>query len=275
MTANEDSTSTSDHHGVLQAILSLGFLPWFFLLLVIVGEIFVSYVSLTMGLVFHGFLVFLLVIVAAMVYTKNPLLSNLLAVLILAPIIRVLSLSTPLWPFTETLYWLFVISFPLLAATFATMSVQRLKREDVGLVLGDKRKLWIQVLVVLVGAPLGVVEFLILAPDPWIPAITLQNVMMGVVIIFVGTGLAEELIFRGVMQHSSERVMSEKWALVFVALVFTALHISFLSLTDLGFVFFVAILFGITVQKTGTIVGVIGAHTLLNSMLYLVMPFFF
>lgn len=275
MTANEDATSTSDHHGVLQAILSLGSLPWFFLLLVIVGEIIVSYVNLTMGLVFHGFLIFLLVIVAAMVFTKNPLLSNLLAVLILAPIIRVLSLSTPLWPFTETLYWLFVISFPLLAATFATMSVQRMKREDVGLVLGDKRKLWIQVLVILIGAPLGVVEFVILAPDPWIPAFTLQNVMIGVVIIFVGTGLAEELIFRGVILHSSERVMTEKRALLFVSLIFTALHISFLSPVDLAFVLFVAVLFGVVVQKTRTLVGVIGAHTLLNSMLYLVMPFFF
>jgi membrane protease YdiL (CAAX protease family) len=244
-------------------------------MLVIVGEVVVSFVSLSAGLVFHGFLVFLIVVAAAFVYTKDTLTSSLLATLILAPIIRVLSLSTPLWPFTETLYWLFVISLPLLAATFATISVQNFERKDVGLVLGDKRKLWIQVLVVLVGAPLGVVEFLILAPDSWIPAFTFQNLTIGVFIVFLGTGLSEELIFRGVMQHSSERVMSRNWALVFVALVFTALHISFLSLPDLGFVFFVAILFGITVQKTGTIVGVVGAHTLLNSMLYLIMPFFF
>ncbi len=243
-------------------------------MLVIVGEIIVSFLSLQVGLVFHGFLVFLIVVAAALVYTKDALTSSLLATLILAPIIRVLSLSTPLWPFTETLYWLFVISLPLLAATFATISVQNFKRQDVGLVLGDKRKLWIQVLVVLMGAPLGVVEYLILAPDSWIPAFTLQNLAIGVFIVFLGTGLSEELIFRGVMQHSSERVMSRSWSLIFVALVFTALHISFLSMADLGFVFFVAIVFGITVQKTGTIVGVVGAHTLLNSMLYLVLPFF-
>jgi membrane protease YdiL (CAAX protease family) len=256
-------------------VFSVGFLPWFFLLLVIVGEIVVSFVSLSAGLAFHGFLVLLLVVAAAMVYTKDALTSSLLATLILAPIIRVLSLSTPLWPFTETLYWLFVISLPLLAATFATISVQNFKRKDVGLVLGDKRKLWIQLGVILVGAPLGMVEFLILAPDSWIPTFTFQNVAIGVAIVFLGTGFSEELIFRGVMQHSSERVMSDKLALFFVALVFTALHISFLSLVDLGFVFFVAILFGITVQKTGTIVGVVGAHTLLNSMLYLILPFFF
>ncbi|MCK4445351.1 MAG: hypothetical protein KAW09_12455, partial [Thermoplasmata archaeon] len=81
-------------------------MPWAFLLLVMVGEVIVSYLSLTWGLVFHGFLVFLLVTVAALVYSKDKLLSNLLAAFILAPIIRVLSLSTPLWPFTETLYWL-------------------------------------------------------------------------------------------------------------------------------------------------------------------------
>ncbi|MCK4444968.1 MAG: CPBP family intramembrane metalloprotease, partial [Thermoplasmata archaeon] len=174
---------------------------------------------------------------------------------------------------TETLYWLFVISFPLLAATFATMNVQRLRRVDVGLTLGDKSKVWIQVMVVLVGAPLGIIEFLILRPDSWIPSFDALNVIIGVIIILVGTGLAEELIFRGVLLHNSEKVMSGPMALLFVSLVFTALHISFLSTVDLGFVFFVAVLFGVIVQKTGSIVGVVGAHTLLNSVLYLGMPF--
>ncbi len=264
---------TFKYPAVFEAILSLGVLPWAFLLLVIVGEVIVSFLSLWWGLVFHGFLIFLLVTVATLVYSKNKFLSNLLAALILAPIIRVLSLSTPLWPFEDTLHWLFVISFPLLAATFSTISVQKLRRVDVGLVLGDMKRFWIQVAVVFIGVPLGIVEFLILRPDSWIDSFDVLNLTIGVVIIFVGTGLAEELVFRGVLLNNSEKVMSGWAALLYVSLVFTALHITFLSVVDLGFVFLVAVLFGIVVQKTGTIIGVVGAHTLLNSVLYLGMPF--
>lgn len=274
MVGNEESATPLKHQGISESPQGLRLLPWFFLALIMVAELIVSFSSPTAGLVFHGILIFVFVITSALVYTQDPFLSKLLVAFMLAPMIRVLSLATPLWPFTDTLYWLLVISFPLLAAAFATISVQNLRRRDVGFVVGDWRKLWIQVLIILVGAPLGVVEFLILSPSGWIPTFTLPSFAVGVVIILLGTGLAEEVIFRGIMLHDAEGLMTKKQALLLVSLVFTVLHISFLSAGDLVFVFVVALFFGLAVQKTGSLIGVIGSHTLLNVVLYLVMPFY-
>ena len=168
-----------------------------------------------------------------------------------------------------------VITAPMLAAAFATIHVQKLKRSDYGFVLGSMRLLPIQVGVMLVGIPLGFLEYAILTPEPWIADVTLGTVIVGVLVIMFGTGVSEELVFRGILLHNSSAVMGGRAAILYTTVIFTAMHIGFLSVADLVFVFFVGLFFAYVAYRTGTLLGVIGCHTVLNIMLFMVAPFVF
>jgi len=91
-------------------------------------------------------------------------------------------------------------------------------------------------------------------------------------ILLFSTGFLEELLFRGIMQRTATETLSQ-FGLVYVALVFAALHIGYKSIPDLIFVFTVGLFFGWTVQKTHSILGVTLAHGLTNIILFLVIPF--
>ena len=58
-----------------------------------------------------------------------------------------------------------------------------------------------------------------------------------------------------------------------VALVFAFLHMGWLSMLDMVFVFIVGLLFGLFVLKTGSIVGASISHGLTNVVLFMVMPY--
>ena len=62
--------------------------------------------------------------------------------------------------------------------------------------------------------------------------------------------------------------------IIYVSLLFAVLHMAFISLIDIVFVFTVALFFGWVVKKTGSLFGVTLAHGTINALLYLVIPFF-
>ncbi|MFQ5885297.1 MAG: lysostaphin resistance A-like protein [Thermoplasmata archaeon] len=250
-------------------------LAFAFLALVILAEVALMFGSFSAGLVIHILTLFCLISVASIVYSWTPELSRLLVALTLVPLIRIFSLSTPYWPFADTLVWLAVISVPMLAAAVATIYVQKLKRSDYGFVLGPLKHLPIQAGIVLLGIPLGLLEYFILRPDAWISDAALGTVIFGALAIILGTGVAEELIFRGIILYDSSTVMGWPRSIVYVSLLFAAMHVGFLSVVDLLFVFLVGLFFAYSVYKTRTLVGVIGCHSLLNIVLYLAAPFIF
>jgi len=244
-----------------------------YLAALISGELLTAFQDFAAGLAVHTLILFLLMIHASLISRSDARLSRLLTALSLAPLLRVLSLSLPLWHFT-TLEWMCIISIPLIVACIATVSALRLRPRDVGLALGPTRRLPWQILVALAGVPLGVVEFGILRPSAWLNDYSVGNVAIALFALVGATGVAEELIFRGILQRCAIDLAGDA-GILYVAVVFTALHTSFLSWADLAFVFIVAVLFGAIVKKTGTLTGVIAAHTLVNVMLYLVLPRYF
>ncbi len=157
------------------------------------------------------------------------------------------------------------------------MYAMRLRFRDVYLGPLRIRQVPLQAAVALSGLGLGVVEFFILRPAdaPWIPELTFALFLPAVIAIGLGAGLTEELIFRGLLQPRTEEIVGKAGGLLFVALVFAAMHIGFRSGPDLAFVFAVGLYLGFVVQRTQHLVGVTLAHGLANVALYLLMPFFF
>jgi uncharacterized protein len=240
----------------------------FYLLAITSAEILTIMVFPLWGIIAHTFL-FLALIVHWAVDVQNPRRPLFLS-LALAPLTRIVSLSMPLAGIPQ-IWWYPLIYAPLLLATIAIMRLLNQERKQVGLTL---RHFPTQMAVAFAGIPLGAAEYFILRPEAVVAHFAWQEVWLPAIILIMCTGFVEELMFRGVLQHSAVRSFG-KMGIVYVSLLFAVLHIGFLSWIDVAFVFFVALYFAWVVNKTNSILGVGLSHGIANTVLYLVMPFFY
>lgn len=220
------------------------------------------------GMILHGITLISLIIHGA--YEGNLRKRRFLLSLSLAPLIRLLSLSLPLAgrPLVE---WYFFVGALLFVGAYSTARLTGLDRNRLGF---NTRFLPAQLVFGISGLGLGLLEYLILRPEPLVKEFSLGAIWLPALILAIFTGLLEELIFRGLIQESSLATYG-KFGLTYGAVVFAVLHVGYGSVLDVAFVFGVALLFGIFVLKTGSIFGVTISHSLTNISLFLIYPFVF
>ncbi len=240
-----------------------------YLLAIIAAETVTVFVQPVWGIVCLA-----IVLVAVIVHSalaSDSRYRHLVLSLALVPLVRIISLSMPLVNIPQ-IWWFPIIYAPLLAAAIVVVRILGLRAREVGL---NFRLFPIQLAVGLSGFLFGVIEYFIMAPEPMIIELTWQEVWLPALIFLVCTGFIEEFIFRGVLQRTATEVFGGWWGIIYVSLLFAVLHIGFLSLIEVIFVFFVALFFGWVVKKTGSLFGVSLAHGITNIILYLIVPFFF
>jgi membrane protease YdiL (CAAX protease family) len=220
------------------------------------------------GLPLHAMILMALVVLGST--TTDSAKRELYWSLTLAPVIRMASLSLPLGRLPLT-WWYPLIGVPIYAAAIVAARKLGYTPAQLGLRL-DVPNLGRQLLVIPLGLVLGVGEYLIFRPAPLVSRFELSELWLPALVLLIFTGLEEELIFRGLMQRAALRALG-RWGLVYVNLVFAALHIGYLSVLDLVFVFIVGLLFAVFVLRTKTLLGVTIAHGLINIGLFLVVPF--
>ncbi len=233
------------------------------------------------GLGMHILLVFTLMFLSVFLQAKDARLASLLVAVSLASLVRVFSLAVPRFAFLatpesnvyNTIPWLALVSVPLLVSVAAVAYVQGLRPRDLGLLIHRWQEVPLQLAVAMTGLPLGLLEFAILRPHAWIQQETTVLLLTGGLVIFLATGLSEELIFRGILLTRAVEALDERYGLLYVTAIFTSLHLYFLSATDMVFVFAVGLFYGFVVLNTKNLWGVILSHSLGNVILYLVAPF--
>lgn len=239
-----------------------------YLLAITAAELVTVFVQPVWGIVGHT-----IVLVAVVVHsslTSDSHYRNLILSLALVPLVRIISLAMPLEDVSQVWQYL-IIYAPLLVAAIAVVRILGLRAKEVGFSFGSFR---IQIPVALSGLLLGVIEYFILTPQPLVTELTWQEIWLPALIFLVSTGFVEEFIFRGVLQRTVVSMFGGR-GIIYVSLLFTVMHIGFLSLIDVVFVFLVAMFFGWVVKRTGSLLGVTLAHGLTNIMLHLVAPFIF
>ena len=246
-----------------EKILALGYV-----LALVIAEVTVTYFNKETGLIIEAFILLALLINSSFSVSYNY--SVLLRSMMALPMIRIIGLSIPLMQI-QPLYWFPIIAVPLFAASYTIMKNQGLTREHIGLIWGNKK---VQFLIALTGIFLGITEYIILQPKPLISTLNPVNLLIASIILIISTGLAEELIFRGIIQKNAENVFGVLIGLVYTAVLFTALHIGWNNIYDLIFVFGVAMFYGYTFQKTRSIIGITLSHGISNSFLFLIVPFY-
>jgi membrane protease YdiL (CAAX protease family) len=203
---------------------------------------------------------------------------NLVISLALIPLIRIFSFVLPLTQIPQ-IWWYPIIYLPLLVAVVAVAYILGYKPSDIGVTL----RYWpLQLPIAFLGLGLGYVEYIILSPQPLVASLTWSNAWLPSLLLFVSTGVVEELIFRGVMQKSAVDMFGDN-GIIYVSLIFAVLHVGWaigpnvtgLASLDLVFVFGVALLFGWLVKKTGSLLGVAMCHGVINIVLFVIGPLLF
>jgi membrane protease YdiL (CAAX protease family) len=248
------------------ALASPRWLALAYLLALILAETVITLIEPRAGMVLHGLILLALLMHAALI-GRGPLLRLLLA-LALAPLIRLVSLTMPL-PDFPFIYWYIVVGLPLLLAGIIAARLGRLNRGMLGL---KWRALPWQFVIALTGIAFGLIEYLILRPQPLVAEFSWRQILLPALILLIFTGFLEEFIFRGVIQYSSLRNLG-RLGLFYVAAIFAVLHFGYRSVLDVVFVFGVALFFGYVTLRTGSILGTAVSHGLTNITLFLVFPF--
>ena len=195
------------------------------------AEIITTFINVPLGASIHALILGILVLnVSTTIHTAF---FDTLVIFMVAPLIRLLSLSLPLFLLDQE-YWYIVVSLPLFIAALIIMRLLKYSVSQVGL---NFNNLLFQLCVGIIGFGFGAVEYIILRPKPMIKIVTVPNLALGMVSLFIGTGLLEELLFRGIMQRASEKVFGILGSIVCTAIIFTILHIGWQSIADIVVVF--------------------------------------
>lgn len=195
---------------------------------------------------------------------EKPLLLS----LTLVPLIRIISLSLPLASF-PVVYWIFIISVPILAAGIIIMKLLNFSWRYMG--VNGRFLLW-QLPIALSGFVIGYLEYLILKPESLIQSFTWVNYVAAGLILLISTGFMEELLFRRIMQVTAVERFGRTFGIIYIAAIFGVMHIGYNSVPDVLFVFLAGLYLGWVVDKTGSIIGATFAHGIANITLFLIMP---
>ena len=239
-------------------------LLWAYLGFIVVAELFTAIDRPQFGVGIHAIILCVLVIQGGLARFYEV--RTLALALTLVPLMRVVSMSVPLSNFPQ-LAWYPIVGLPLLMTAGMIIRRLALAPRDLGLRL---RGLPLQILLMGIGLPLGVLGYAIAQP-PVLPLTSWQSISLSIVIFIIFTGFGEELIFRGLIQSLALPVFG-RWTLVYTSLLFSGLHIGYRSVTFIIFVLGVSLLFAHIVYWSGSIIGVTVAHGLTNVTLYLIMP---
>jgi membrane protease YdiL (CAAX protease family) len=267
-TINEKIENLSVERGKQKTTRNEKIMAVVYVFALILAEVTVTYVNKETGLVIEALILLALLVNSSfnVSYNYGVMLRSMMAL----PMIRIIGLSIPLMQI-QPLYWFPIIAVPLFAAVYTIMKNQGLTRQHIGFVWGNKK---VQFLIALTGIFLGTIEYIILQPKPLIAVLDPINLITASIILIISTGLAEELLFRGIIQKNAENVFGIFLGLLYTSILFTALHIGWNNLYDLIFVFSVAMFYGYAFQKTRSIVGVTLSHGISNSFLFLIVPFY-
>jgi hypothetical protein len=127
------------------------------------------------GIISHAVILLALISYSALGSDTDRNFSLFLLALVLAPLIRILSLSMP-FIHSNFIHGFLLISIPLYIAIIICMRVQELRPKEVGLCMPkqNRENMRIGVAVILFAIPVGIVEYLIVKPAP-LPVLGVPN----------------------------------------------------------------------------------------------------
>ncbi len=183
--------------------------------------------------------------------------------------------------FTSSLPWFFIDQQFLLPAVYACILGlcfwHIYQKKHSFFELGFRKDKWLKYILIgiVLGIPVGTIEYLILRPAPSFPTFEVKYLLRDLTYMLFFVGIGEELLFRGLIQRDLTGAFGWKWALVLASLMFAIMHLTWRSAIELVFVFFAGMLLGYLYQRTQSLVAPIVMHGVGNVTLVAIMPYIF
>ena len=184
----------------------------------------------------------------------------------LIPIYRIIRLSLPLHQLSSTAE-LLIVSILMLIAVIMFSRFLEYNIRDVGLTRGSL--IW-QIGLLFAGAGFSFAAYNILEPDALIVDLPWQRAIFPAFVLIFSLGFIVELVFRGILQHSTN--VLGRWGWTYVAILYAAIQIEHLSPLFCALSFFQALFYGWVVQREKSILGVTLAQGAFFIGLYWVFP---
>lgn len=185
--------------------------------------------------------------------------------------IRIINVSLPMTGIPEV-YGIVAVSVPLFITVVMIAKIVGITPTVIGFRI---YRLPRQLLIALLGVPLGLIQFCIVRPDIKNISIALEEIIMWAFALIICVGLLEEFLFRGVLFNVADKLLGNNKAMYLTSLLYAALAISSKSLLNVFYTFLISILFCRIFIWTKSIIGISLAHGILNITCYLVCPLIF
>jgi len=158
----------------------------------------------------------------------------------------------------------------IIALVIAFLVVKRISLKTVGLTTGPYSILRQIGIGGSVGLVSGLVEYFVLKPSPIkLAGDQLQMILYVVIVMTVFVGLGEEMLFRGLVQQSYQKVLPAWSAIVMASIQFAVMHLSSLNPLELLFTYGMGVFFGYSFWKTRSLVVPVTAHSLGNINMFM------
>jgi membrane protease YdiL (CAAX protease family) len=216
----------------------------------------------------EGILV-LVTTILGLIIIKDRLLALTVSSLGLAPLFRILNIATPLS--IDFLVFVTMSYGLLLVAVFIFIYVHKIPKDDLGFTF-NKFHIYLFIAIML-GLLLAPIEYVILGPPPWIPEPTIYNLVVLTLVMVFFVGLAEELMFRALIQTHLEKLFSPIIGLVLTSVLFCVMHGVWTNSLEFVFTFAAGLLFGYIFQRTRNLPFVAVLHGAEDVFLFGLLPF--
>ncbi|TAH69117.1 MAG: CPBP family intramembrane metalloprotease [Anaerolineaceae bacterium] len=239
---------------------------WLFIILIVLVEVFFTFLSISIGAIIYLAILMSLLIAALLKYQKPCY--QLFSALAIIPLIRIISVSLPMTGLSELLKIVFV-SLPLFITGIIIAKITSITPKILGF---TTYKLHIQLLISLIGLPLGLIKFYIIKPKLINISVAPVEILMWVITLIFCVGLLEEFLFRGILFNVAGKFLSNNKAMYFISLLYAALTISSKSFFNVIYAFMISLLFCRIFIWKKSIIGISLAHGIINITFYLICP---
>jgi len=235
---------------------------------IVFGELMMFFGQVNIGLPIH--IINLQVISLALIFSNfQSDIKKVLQSMILLILMRIISLVMPQF-FTITLLWYVLINSVMFIPIYIIIKNQNISLNEIG--INFKRFHIYLPIALIIGIDFAVLEYRILDSSALIGNIQISNLVQIAIVMFVFIGLAEELIFRSILQTRLEKVIGLKKGLFLTAILFGIMHSVYGQINEILLATLFGVVTGYIFQKTRSFPFILAINGITNMLLFGILP---
>jgi len=239
--------------------------------LILAVELQTVWVAPNLGTLYYGFL--LVIIVHQYLVAANDPNRDALLLLATIPMLRMLAMAMPVG-LVPPLARYFMVGIPVALGVFLLIRKTKMNWGEIGIrlpVIRKKDLIWENILIALSGVPLGIIGYYFGDPIPLVTAGTWQEILIGILVVFIFIASLEEIVFRGILLRTLYRQFGAL-GIIMSTIVYLVLFASSHSIGMIFIMGFVSLLYSWNALESGSVLAIIISHGLMFTGMLIFWP---